>query len=164
MGFMSAARFYSDVPNRPVPGAGEETGDNEPFAFGEVMVASLKMSQSDYSSAPLVMTDASASTGGAERRVFPRKEVAARIQGRRMDHTIPARREPFLNLSLRDLSMGGLSAISQSPVQRGERVSVFFPPQGVQRGWDALGRVIRCDASGFGYRIAVEFDPIPMAA
>jgi len=101
---------------------------------------------------------------GAERRIFPRKEVHDRIQGRRMDHTIPARQEPFLNLALRDLSIGGLSAISQSKVERGERVSVFFPPQGVQRGWDALGQVIRCEPCGFGYRIAVEFDPIPMAA
>ena len=26
------------------------------------------------------------------------------------------------------------------------------------------GRVIRCDAGNFGYRIAVEFDPLPAAA
>jgi hypothetical protein len=101
---------------------------------------------------------------GADRRVFPRKEIQSRIQGKRLDHTIPARREPFLNLSLRDVSAGGLSAISQTPVESGERVSVFFPPQGIQRGWDACGRVIRCQPSSFGYKIAVEFDPIPMAA
>jgi hypothetical protein len=101
---------------------------------------------------------------GAERRIFPRKELQARIQGKRLDHTVPARREPHLNLSLRDLSVGGLSAISQSPVESGERVSVFFPPQGIQRGWDASGRVIRCQPSTFGYRIAVEFDPISIAA
>jgi hypothetical protein len=115
------------------------------------MVATLKM-------------PASIQTDGAERRIFPRKEVHTRVQGRRMDHTIDARREPFLNLALRDLSMGGLSALSQSKVDRGERVSVFFPPQGVHRGWDALGRVIRCEPSGFGYRIAVEFDPVSLAA
>ena len=101
---------------------------------------------------------------GAERRMFPRKDLHARVQGKRLDHTIPARREPFLNLSLRDVSLGGLSAISQTPVQPGERVGVFFPPQGIQRGWDAYGRVIRCQPSTFGYRIAVEFDPIPLAA
>jgi hypothetical protein len=101
---------------------------------------------------------------GADRRIFPRKEMQARVQGKRLDHTITARREPHLNLSLRDVSMGGLSAISQTPVESGERVSVFFPPQGIQRGWDAFGRVIRCQPSSFGYRIAVEFDPIPLAA
>ena len=112
----------------------------------------------------LVGSDELEGQGGAERRIFPRKEMQARVQGKRLDHTIPARREPFLNLSLRDVSLGGLSAISQTPVESGERVSVFFPPQGIQRGWDAFGRVIRCQPSTFGYRIAVEFDPIPMAA
>ncbi len=101
---------------------------------------------------------------GAERRVFPRKEVHDRIQGKRLDHTLSARREPVLSLALRDLSMGGLSAVSQTPVEKGERVTVYFPPQGVSRGWDAIGRVIRCQPSTFGYRVAVEFDPIPMAA
>lgn len=110
-----------------------------------------------------LVTDEEQATG-ADRRIFPRKEMQARVQGKRLDHTIPARREPFLNLSLRDMSIGGLAAISQTPVQSGERVSVFFPPQGVQRGWDAYGRVIRCQPSTFGYRIAVEFDPIPLAA
>jgi hypothetical protein len=101
---------------------------------------------------------------GAERRVFPRKEIQARVQGKRLDHTIPARREPHLNLSLRDVSIGGLSAISQTPVESGERVSVFFPPQGIQRGWDACGRVVRCQPGSFGYRIAVEFEALPLAA
>jgi len=99
----------------------------------------------------------------AERRLFPRKQVHTRVQGVRLDHTIQARREPHLSLALRDLSIGGLSAISQIPLMRGERVSVFFPPQGPSRGWDAYGRVLRCEPSGMGYRIAVEFDPLPAA-
>ena len=101
---------------------------------------------------------------GAERRVFARKQVDARVQGKRLDHTIDARRMPFLHLNLRDVSVGGLSAISQQAVAAGERVSVFFPPEGTRRGWDACGRVIRCDSSNFGYRIAVEFEAIPLAA
>jgi len=82
----------------------------------------------------------------------------ARIGGRRFPL-----RHPHLALALRDLSLGGLSAISQLPVEQGERLTVFFPPQGTQRGWDAYGRVLRCEPSGFGYRIAVEFDPLPAA-
>jgi hypothetical protein len=101
---------------------------------------------------------------GAERRMFPRKEVHARVEGRRLDHSIPARQMPHLALSLRDLSMGGLSAISQTPLQKGERIAVFFPPQGPQRGWDACGRVIRVEEAIVGYRIAVEFEALPMAA
>jgi hypothetical protein len=105
----------------------------------------------------------SSATSGAERRLFPRKELHTRVEGRRVDHTIPAHRQPQLSLALRDLSLGGLSAISQTPLDRGERLTVFFPPQGTQRGWDAYGRVLRCEPSGFGYRVAVEFDPLPAA-
>src|SRR3954452_24895074 len=100
----------------------------------------------------------------ADRRMFPRKEVHARIEARRMDHSIDARRQPNLSLALRDLSIGGLSAIIDVPLRRGERVSVFFPPQGISRGWDAFGKVVRCEPSATGYRLAMEFDPLPAAA
>lgn len=100
---------------------------------------------------------------GAERRIFPRKVVHTRVDGVRMDHTIQAHREPQVSLALRDLSLGGISAISQTPMDAGERLTVYFPPQGATRGWDAYGRVIRCEPSGVGYRVAVEFDPLPAA-
>lgn len=100
---------------------------------------------------------------GAERRIFPRKECHTRVEGMRLDHSVTARQMPHLSFALRDISFGGLSAISQTPLQPGERLSVFFPPEGTSRGWDAYGRVIRCAASGTGYRVAVEFDPLPAA-
>jgi hypothetical protein len=100
----------------------------------------------------------------AERRIFERKEIEARVEGRRLDHSVPARQQPHLRLSLRDLSLGGLAANSEQPLACGERVAVFFPPSSGSRGWDAFGRVIRCDPSHIGYRIAVEFDPMPQAA
>jgi hypothetical protein len=98
-----------------------------------------------------------------ERRLFPRKEVHTRVEGRRIDHSIAAHRDPHVSLALRDLSLGGLSAITQTPIARGERIAVFFPPQGARRGWDACGRVLRCEPSALGYRVAVEFDPLPAA-
>src|SRR5260221_355919 len=100
----------------------------------------------------------------AERRLFTRKEIHARVEGKRLDHTIPARQQPHVSLALRDLSLGGLSALSEQPLEAGERVAVFFPPRGANKGWDAYGRILRCDPGHFGYRVAVEFDPIPMAA
>ena len=99
-----------------------------------------------------------------ERRNFVRKEIQARVQGKRLDHSIPARQQPHVSLSLRDLSLGGLSAISDQPLERGERVAVFFPPEGTRRGWDACGRILRCLPSSFGFQVAVEFDPLPAAA
>jgi hypothetical protein len=98
-----------------------------------------------------------------DRRLFPRKENHARVEGRRLDHSIPAHRQPRLALALRDLSLGGLSAISPTQIERGERIAIVFPPQGTQCGWDAYGRVIRCEPSALGYRVAVEFDPLPAA-
>jgi hypothetical protein len=99
----------------------------------------------------------------SDRRMFPRKEIHATVRGCRHDHTVEARQTPRLNLVLRDLSLGGLSAICDHPLQQGEQLTVFFPQQGTNRGWDAFGRVLRCDPSGFGYRVAVEFDPLPAA-
>ena len=101
--------------------------------------------------------------GGRERRMFPRKEFHVRVEGRRMDHTVQARQMPQLNLALRDLSLGGLSAISQMPLAAGERLTVCFPANAASRGWDAYGRVIRCQPSATGYRVAVEFDSLPAA-
>ena len=102
--------------------------------------------------------------GGAERRIFPRKEIKAVVEGTRCDHAIPALQQPHLTLTVRDLSLGGLSAISDTPVRPGERLAVFFPPQGTRGGWDASGRVVRCAPSGMGYRVAMEFDALPAAA
>ena len=102
--------------------------------------------------------------GGAERRMFPRKQVNARIEGRRMDHSIEAHQQPQVSFMLRDVSLGGLSALTDMAVGRGERLTVFFPPQGPARGWDAYGRVIRCEPSATGgYRVAMAFDPLPAA-
>jgi len=95
----------------------------------------------------------------SERRVFPRKELRGEAAGMRIDHTITALREPKLNLSLRDISYGGCSALSTQPVEPGERLSILFPPQGIAASWDASGRVIRCEPSAMGYRIAVQFEP-----
>jgi hypothetical protein len=99
----------------------------------------------------------------AERRMFPRKEIHATAQGHRLDHSIEARQMPRLSLMLRDLSLGGLSAIADRPLSKGEHLSINFPPEGTMRGWDAFGRVIRCDPSGMGFRVAVEFDTLPAA-
>jgi hypothetical protein len=98
-----------------------------------------------------------------DRRNFQRTENSARVEGHRMDHSVAARREPKLTLHLRDISMGGLSALSPAPLQQGEQVTVVFPRQGLVGGWDATGRVLRCEPSAMGYRVAMEFDRLPAA-
>jgi len=100
---------------------------------------------------------------GDERRIFPRKDASGPLESHRMDHTVAARQEPRLTLYLRDLSLGGLSAMSPTPLARGERLAVFFPQSNGHGGWDAMARVIRCEQSSLGYRVAMEFDPLPAA-
>lgn len=101
---------------------------------------------------------------GIERRLFPRQQMKLTVEGRRLDHSVPARRDPRLSLDLSDVSVGGLSGFTRTPVGPGERVAVFFPPAQGRRGWDAYGRVLRVEPGHFGYRVAVEFDAIPAAA
>src|SRR5207237_10700228 len=62
-----------------------------------------------------------------ERRMFPRRECRARADGRRLDHSLAALRHPRLGLTLRDVSVGGLSAISPAPMHVGERLAVALP-------------------------------------
>ena len=114
------------------------------------MIAPLRLAQDD-------------DARGIERRIFPRKEVLAEVQGRRLDHTLAALRQPVLKMSLRDVSAGGLCALSDAPMSAGERVTVSVSGQGIFGGWDAYGRVIRCTPSGAGYRVAFEFDRLPAA-
>ena len=90
----------------------------------------------------------------------PRRMTA---EAMRLDHTIPALRAPRLNLRLRDVSTDGISAISDRPVATGEHVGICFSAQANQRPWDVYGRVVRCEPSKSGYRVAVEFDPLPAA-
>src|SRR4051812_7717602 len=119
------------------------------------MVAMLKMPSEDTYRLPGGNINTSPQNTGAERRMFPRKEFSATVEGKRMDHSLPALRDPHLRLALRDLSLGGLSAISAMPLEQGERLTVTFPPQGLngamRAGWDAVGRVLRCSPSALGY-------------
>ena len=113
---------------------------------------------------PPAMRSRRPSLKGSERRIFPRKDVGGRVMGRRLDHSVTAHREPAVHLSMQDLSVGGLRADAQGPLERGEQVVVFFPPEGALRGWDAYGRVVRCLQKPDGkWEIALEFDPLPAA-
>jgi hypothetical protein len=98
-----------------------------------------------------------------DRRTFPRKEVHAELEVARIDNTLDALKTPKVTLYLRDLSLGGMSAISPLPLQQGERLALHFPRTETYGGWDAVGHVRRCVQSALGYRVAVEFDPLPAA-
>src|SRR6266568_4697273 len=99
----------------------------------------------------------------ADLRMFARTEQKMIAEAHRLDHSLIARRQPRLRLAVRDLSVNGMSAISDQPVEKGEHVGVSFPAEGGQRAWGAYGRVVRCEPSAMGYSLAVEFDPLHAA-
>lgn len=98
-----------------------------------------------------------------DRRVFPRTDCNEQIEVRRTDHSIIARQQPRLEMEMRDVSVGGCCAISDVPVNAGERLAVRVGRKGLAAGWHAFGKVVRCEVSGTGWRVAVEFDALPAA-
>ena len=94
----------------------------------------------------------------ADRRVYPRKRLSMHVNGRRLDYSARAQRDPCLHLYVLDVSAGGFCATSQSSLGVGEHIIVFFPPEGISHGWDAYGRVVRVEPEPLGSRIAVLLD------
>jgi hypothetical protein len=98
-----------------------------------------------------------------ERRRHARHRARLRAEARRLDNTLLAKRSPRLALTVGDISEGGLSAVTRSPVEVGERLAVLFSPDQPARIGRTLGRVIRCEPVANGWRIAMRFDPMQAA-
>ena|SRR5687767_1390984 len=98
-----------------------------------------------------------------DRRLFQRVAKPVTAEARRLDNTLMARRQPRLTMNVRDVSVNGMSAVCEQPVIMGEHLSVVIAGEQGSRGWGAFGRVVRCEAGELGYRVAVEFDPLPAA-
>src|SRR3954462_445819 len=96
-------------------------------------------------------------------RMFARAEQKMIAEAHRLDHSLIAHRQPRLRLAVRDMSVNGLSSFSEQPVEKGEHIGLSSPAESGQRAWGAYGRVVRCEPSALGYRLAVEFDPLPAA-
>src|SRR2546421_4686147 len=99
-----------------------------PFLKGAIMVALLK-NPSHLKINP-----------GTERRMFKRMDCHVSLEARRLDFSLAARRDPRVALEMRDISISGCGARTETPMLRGERVSLYFPPQGENPAWDAIGR------------------------
>jgi hypothetical protein len=98
-----------------------------------------------------------------ERRVFPRRRVALKLEGRTNTGTLDPATRGRVNMDVEDLSLGGLSAVIDQPLVCGSRLAVFFPPQHDCRGALAAGKILRCQPAPQGYRISLEFDRFPSA-
>jgi hypothetical protein len=98
-----------------------------------------------------------------ERRIFSRIHANVPAEARRLDHSLHALRSPRLTLEVQDLSLSGLCAHSDEPVMNGEHLAVHLPPRHGLPTFSAYGRVTRCQPTGQGYEVAIEFDRLPAA-
>jgi len=59
------------------------------------------------------------------------------------------------SLELVDQSASGLGAWSVEPVELGAKITIFFPAQGVEPGFNSVGRVVRCTPQNGGHSIGL---------
>lgn len=108
-----------------------------------------------------------------DRRRAERHELGGCVTAMRLDHNMHAYRHPLCSLRLRNLSDGGVGAISDYPLAIDERVSVYFQPHGAEQGFEIQGHVVRCmplrggaedaELRTTGYEIGLRFDPAAAA-
>jgi hypothetical protein len=116
-----------------------------------------------WNDAPLERTLKIEDAIALERRRNQRIKLRIRTEARRMDNSLHAQRNPKLSLTIIDVSEGGLSAISRSPVEAGERLLILFPDDCAPIGGRVFGKVIRCKATAEGWKLAMRFDITPAA-
>jgi hypothetical protein len=88
---------------------------------------------------------------------------ASLVEGRRLDHSLCARREPRARLTVDEYDCDHAAATSDIPLLVGEHMMLRFPARGGRAPWRAFGRVVSCEADDEGYRVTVGFDPLPAA-
>lgn len=98
-----------------------------------------------------------------DRRGHSRMQTASRVTLLRREHNPQVYQHPLCSMMLINISDGGICARCDAPLKLDEPVSIFFPPQGPQRGFDLLGHVTRCLPMRNGYEIGIAFD-LKMAA
>lgn len=66
---------------------------------------------------------------------------------------------PVCSLRMHDLSPSGMGATCDTRLDADEPVTICIPPHGPEGGFDLVGHVVRCQASGDGaFRVGIAFD------
>lgn len=100
----------------------------------------------------LMKSDSKGSGPTDERRLFPRRPIYGSING-----LVTSNHQP-IQLELRDWSVSGVGGYTNRMIHRGASVTLSFPPDGFKKGFNARGKVVRCEPSATGYRIGIQFD------
>jgi hypothetical protein len=92
-----------------------------------------------------------------DRRLAVRRTIRGHVTAVRREEREDGACNRICALNLLDMSSTGLGAFCQEPIPDGATITVFFPPHGADRGFDAYGKVLRCDAVDGRYRVGIEF-------
>lgn len=91
-----------------------------------------------------------------ERRTSIRRPICGHVTALRCEKRDDGMHNRICALTLVDASDLGLGAFCQEPVPEGSTITVFFPPHGPDRGFDAYGQVLRCESIDGQYRIGIQ--------
>jgi hypothetical protein len=85
------------------------------------------------------------------------------VEGRRLDHSVWARREPRVRLVVHEHDCDHAVGVSDVPLVYGEQIVLKFPAQAGRMAWRAFGRVVACEPGNDEYRVTVDFAPLRAA-
>ena len=78
---------------------------------------------------------------------------------------VEEQRNCIMSVELRDMSDIGLGITTTDPIELGSRITVFFPPHGIDGGFDKFGHVVRCDENDQGkYTVGIRLHGVAIAA
>jgi hypothetical protein len=92
------------------------------------------------------------------RRACPRHSMSGHVTALRSMTDASAVIKKICSLQLLNMSDTGLGALSVEALDLDSRVTVLFPPHGPERGFDAVGRVVRCVRRDSGHEIGICFE------
>lgn len=100
-----------------------------------------------------------------ERRRADRHAVVGRVTSLQyFGKPGPQQHRKIASLQLVNISDTGVCVLAQEPVEVNAAMTIFFPPHGVERGFDAIGHVVRCTRrDDHHHELGIRFDYLPAA-
>lgn len=100
-----------------------------------------------------------------ERRCADRHPVSGRVTSlMSADSLSPARQRKIASVDLVNLSRTGVCVVTREAIDLQTVMTLYFPPHGPERGFDATGRVVRCvRRDDDTHEVGIHFDTRPAA-
>ncbi len=93
-----------------------------------------------------------------ERRDSNRHALSGRVTALQTRQWEQGAGKRICSLQLSDMSDRGMGVLTQEAMELGSRISIFFPPHGAERGFDMIGRVVRCIPRVNGHEVGIRLE------